>query len=314
MLNVLNVLVSGCAGDIGIAVGRILNSENVSRVIGCDIISDHIGECVFDSCFLVPRADDPNYFIRLKKILENEKISLFIPSSEAELSVIIASEYLSEDNHLFGIPVLIANKVAVRVGLDKYETVNFLKEKKIPVPWCNLAGEGPLELPCIYKPKSGQGSKGLEVVTKSKRAKELSEGSKFVWQELLLPNEEEYTCGVFRTRTGVFRCLSFRRVLEGGFTSKGIVVENPEIDHYLKQVSEALGVIGAINVQLRMTEKGPVLFEINPRFSSTVMFRHKLGFRDLIWSIQDRFEGTVEKYIAPASGTRFFRGYTEYIV
>jgi carbamoyl-phosphate synthase large subunit len=32
-----------------------------------------------------------------------------------------------------------------------------------------------------------------------------------------------------------------------------------------------------------------MIFEINPRFSSTVLMRNYLGFTDLLWSIEEKF-------------------------
>ena len=32
-----------------------------------------------------------------------------------------------------------------------------------------------------------------------------------------------------------------------------------------------------------------MIFEINPRFSSTVLMRNYLGFTDLLWSLQEKF-------------------------
>ena len=32
-----------------------------------------------------------------------------------------------------------------------------------------------------------------------------------------------------------------------------------------------------------------MIFEINPRFSSTVLMRNYLGFTDLVWSIEEKF-------------------------
>ena len=37
---------------------------------------------------------------------------------------------------------------------------------------------------------------------------------------------------------------------------------------------------GPANFQLILTKKGPMIFEINPRFSSTVLMRNYLGFTD----------------------------------
>lgn len=313
MLNLKNILVSGCAGDIGLAIGRILKSEGATNLIGCDITADHLGECIFDTCLTVPRADHRDYFPALEDIFSEYNVSLYIPSSEAELSAILSSGLMTDNEYLFGVPVLIASKETVETGLDKLETVRFLSERGIDMPWCREAKDGPLNLPCIYKPRSGQGSKGFELVNDANRVEVLtSQGVNAVWQELLLPNDEEYTCGIFKSRSGQSRSLVLKRALAGGFTERGVVVHSQEIHSYLDQIIKALDFVGAINIQLRLTENGPRLLEINPRFSSTVMFRHKLGFKDLIWAIQDRFNSPIADYLAPADGTKFYRGYQEY--
>lgn len=53
------------------------------------------------------------------------------------------------------------------------------------------------------------------------------------------------------------------------------------------RIAEGLNLHGSMNVQLRLTDKGPRVFEINPRFSSTVLMRHRLGFSDVIWAIEE---------------------------
>jgi len=50
-----------------------------------------------------------------------------------------------------------------------------------------------------------------------------------------------------------------------------------------------------MNVQLRLTDKGPRVFEINPRFSSTVLMRHRLGYCDVLWAM-DEVEGRAVTY------------------
>jgi carbamoyl-phosphate synthase large subunit len=45
-----------------------------------------------------------------------------------------------------------------------------------------------------------------------------------------------------------------------------------------------------------------------------VGFRDKLGFKDLLWSMQLKLEEKVEKYTKPKKGTKFFRGVEEYII
>lgn len=306
-----NVLVSGAGGDIGIAIGRILIDEKINGVYGCDISTDNAGACVFEEIIEVPRANDSEYFTKLKKIFEDYNIELFIPSSEAEIAVI--TELGLPDNKLFGIPMVILDSTTVLTALDKYKTAKSLVESDIDAPWTLTAADnGPLEYPCIYKPRSGQGSKGIKIIKSETERLALDVGQNHIWQELLLPNDEEYTCGIFRTKE-CYRAITFKRTLYGGFTGKGEVVSNPVIERYLEQIANALNVHGAANFQLRLTPAGPKLFEINPRFSSTVMFRHLLGFKDVIWAIEDALSLPISDYTEAKSGTKFYRGYCEYI-
>jgi carbamoyl-phosphate synthase large subunit len=48
-----------------------------------------------------------------------------------------------------------------------------------------------------------------------------------------------------------------------------------------------LNCIGPANVQLRVTARGPVVFEINPRFSSTTSARPLFGYNDVEMSIRN---------------------------
>lgn len=310
--NIKNILVTGAAGDIGIALGRILQEENILGILGCDMSIDHAGECVFNTFIQVPRADHRDYFSTLKHIFTEYNIELFIPSSEAEIKAVI--DYGLINQCLFDIPVLIADEDTVRIALDKLSTVIYLKSNDIKAPW-TIATEdaSPTALPCIFKPRSGQGSKGLEVVHSTARATELKGTSGYIWQELLLPNDQEYTCGVYRDLKGNCRSILIKRTLVGGFTGKGEVIENKDITLYVERIATALNVTGAVNFQLRLTSAGPVLFEINPRFSSTVMFRHKLGFTDLVWAIEEKLGRPISNYLAPKNGIKFYRGNCEYI-
>ena len=66
------------------------------------------------------------------------------------------------------------------------------------------------------------------------------------------------------------------------------------VESLLNEIADGLDLHGSINVQLRITEKGPMIFEINPRFSSTAYMRHKLGFTDVHWSIKEHFGELIE--------------------
>lgn len=306
-----SILVSGAAGDIGIGIGRILKSENFQHVYGCDVNDDSWGICVFDEMIKIPRAEDKDYFDVLISIIKRFAIDLFIPSCEADIKQL--TNHKGPVENLLGCKVLLVDPFTVNIALDKLLTASFLKDNGINYPWTLKAeDEFPVSLPCIFKPRSGQGSKGLEIIQDNRRAKELFNNSDYIFQEYLGPDDKEFTCGVFRSKKGELRTLHIKRTLSGGFTSKGTIVENRKIESYVIEIAEALDVKGAINMQLRLTERGPILFEINPRLSSTVVFRHKLGFEDLLWAIEDIANIPIRQYRKPKAGTQFYRGLTEY--
>lgn len=304
------ILVTGCGGDIGLAVGRILLDEKaVDSVIGCDIQEDHAGKVFFDRCFVIERATTPNYIDTLLRLVEEEGIDLVIPTSEPELRTLCTNNFFGR-RELF----LTANQKAMEIGFDKYRTAEFLQKNGLPHPWTQIATDGrPQEFPCILKSRTGCGSKDVCILTEEQYHRQKDYGEDDIFQELIAEDDAEYTCGVFRSSSGEVRSIILRRKLRGGLTGSGIVEVNPEIEQLLNALAMYLDLQGGINVQLRMRAGVPYVFEINPRFSSTVRFRHKLGFSDVIWSMQDRSRSIVDRYQAPAVGTRFYKIYEDVI-
>ena len=54
---------------------------------------------------------------------------------------------------------------------------------------------------------------------------------------------------------------------------------------YLLNLAKKINLNGSINVQIKINQHRYAIFEINPRLSSTVMMRNKMGFKDLVWWI-----------------------------
>ena len=313
MKNYNAILVTGCGGDIPTGIGRILRESAVAKtLVGTDIRPDNAGTFVVDVCDILPRADNPQYFKEVEKIIKKYSIDLIIPMSEAEIRLWYRSGY----TEMFaGVPVIMPNKEAFDVAIDKLVTAEFMKSHGLPYPWTMLVEDGaPRELPCIVKSR-GTGSKGgVEIVDDSSVGYFSAVRSGNIWQEYL--DGEEYTAGVYGCRNGEIRTIVMKRKLSGGmtgYTAGGEVVDEPEITRVLTALAKGVKLKGSINVQLRLTSRGPVVFEINPRFSSTVVFRHKLGFKDVVWSLEEKSGDAASAYVAPKTGTKFYKGYTEYI-
>ena len=96
------------------------------------------------------------------------------------------------------------------------------------------------------------------------------------------------------------------RRLAGGLTGWARVVDDPGVHELCVRTAKILDLRGSMNVQLRITEQGPRIFEINPRFSSTVLMRHEIGFQDVLWTIEE-WLGRRITLGQPAVGTEIVR-------
>lgn len=306
----MNILVSGIGSDIGLGIGRILRTLPwVDKLYGMDIKAEHAGEFIFDYCIEAPKANNINYLEWLSKYIQRNNINLFIPSSEAEISRLTNEDIES----IGGALIITTNAFVVKNSLDKYQCLNILSLNDIDVPKHGLVKHDmPDKFPVIVKPRSGQGSKNIFKITSKEKFSSISDDN-FVWQEYLEPDNQEYTCPVFYSEQTGLRILIIKRELQGGFTYKGEVIQNNEIFEYVSSIAHVMKLDGLMNVQLRLTKKGPRIFEINPRISSTLVFRDKMGFRDLVWLIEQRLGRKIGEYVPPQPGTRFYRGIQEYI-
>ena len=313
MSDKINILVTGCGGDIGQSIGKILKNSNlVKSVFGTDLTMNHAGVFIYDACYILPRCDNENYLNSLKGIIEKNNINVLIPISEAEIRFFHENNITEEK---LNVKIIIANKEALEVGLDKYKTSIFLKNSNLPFPITNLmSNKEEMPFPFIIKSRLGSGSKNVFL------AKDVTDLTylenkfpDFIKQEYLNKEAEEYTCGLYRSTQGEVRSIIVKRTLMGGFTGYGEVCLDKEITRLLSSIAVKLNLIGSINIQLRNSDKGPCVFEINPRFSSTVRFRDMLGFNDLIWSLQDNLHLSIDPYTSLNEGKKIYKGFSEYI-
>lgn len=298
-------LITGCGGDVACSLARIARRAALfEHLIGYDIKPDHDGVEYFDGCHVAPRSDDPDYFERLLDIVKTRGVDLIIPATDMELAAFLAAGHTES----FGsCKVLIASPCAVEVGLDKLSTARFLSNHGLPAPWTvDASQEDPVEIPCIFKPRRGQGSKGVVLVASIHDLSGIDR-TDGIFQQYMPDDDAEFTCGLYRTRDGETRHISFRRRLAGGLTGTGIVETSPAISAFLEKAAVEMSLHGSVNFQFRLHDGEPLVFEINPRFSSTVRFRDRLGFRDFVWSVQELTSRPADPYVPVEPGIRIQR-------
>lgn len=289
------LLITGIGGDIGQSIARIVRDVRPGwRILGVDVHARHAGSLVADACEEVAYASDPSYPADLARIVDEHRVDLCLPTSEAEIAVLAGME---ADRIGTALVVGICRPV-VEVGMDKLATAEFIRSLGLPAPWTLPASVDslPESYPCIYKPRRAAGSKGVVLCQDRVEAGLLAERTQAaVFQEYLEPADKEVTCAVFRDRRGTTTVLPMLRQLAGGLTAWAQVIDAPEAVCQCKALADALELRGPMNVQMRITAHGPRIFEINPRLSSTVYMRHLMGFQDLRWLLDDA-EGLSNDY------------------
>lgn len=310
----MKILVTGVAGDIGNGIGRILKGAGfVERLIGCDIHGEHMGGYIFDACEIVPKASSPDYIEALQAMTKRVGLDAIVVTSEPELRFFSGQAGKSFIGHL---PLVMANQASMEIGFDKLKTAEFVAGLGFPAPWTRpVAADEPVSYPCVLKSRFGAGNQGVYIVKDAGLVNAYRTlFPDYIWQEYMPDDDNEYTCGVYGCADGEIRTIIFRRRLVSGVTGYAELVQRAEIESLCVAVGRALNLRGSINIQLRLSARGPMIFEINPRFSSTVVFRHKLGFADLLWSLQEQILGvkTAYKLLHPI-GTKIYRAFDEVI-
>ena len=242
---------------------------------------------------LLPPVTSPAYIDRLSEYLAKEKIDIFIPTSEAELRWFVEA---NADLNVLPSHCLKASSKAMKIGFDKFLTSRHLVAHGMPAPWVSVASDSDLgapEIPCIFKSRAGAGNSSVFYIDNYEKSICFQRAfPDYIWQQFLPLSRGEFTCAVYRCLDGSTRVIAMRRRLSSGVTSFAQVVNNPLIDTLCINIAESLSLFGSINVQLRLVDNDvPMVFEINPRFSSTVGMRHAIGFSDLIWSIEEQYLG-----------------------
>ena len=281
------ILVTGVGGDIGQSIVKCLKGDVRAgriRLIGCDADPYAAGKKDVGVFYQGPRAAERKaYLAFIASLIKKERVSGIFPSSEPEIMFYDQHRRYFETR---GVSLYINSPATISVFFDKYKTALFLKKNGLPYPKTYLLSSyrTGLSFPAIIKPRAGCGGKGFIRVTDAgglRFYKQRMRGA--VIQEQLGSPDREYTVGVFSDGTRT-HAIAFERVLGyGSMTKVGRLFRDEALSAVAVRIARACRLEGSLNIQMRKTRDGYVPFEINPRLSSTVYFRHVFGFQDVRW-------------------------------
>ena len=287
----INVLVTSVGGDIGANIVSILDEQNLFEVnmIGVDIKTHVFAEKELNHFYCIPKLLDDGYFPALSRIIKAHNIDIIIPSSEMDILYL----HKNMEKFLFlDVKLLINSSKIVNIFLDKYQTSTELNDLNISTPATYILGSYKNEetFPLIIKASRSTTSKMITKINDEKMLaetkKNISSPDKYIVQEYIGTEDEEYTTAVYRNNTTI-KVITFQRRLDGDKTGYAKIVNSEILTQYAIRIAEKYNLKGSINIQSRKLKNDYYIFEINPRISSTVYIRNYFGFHDLLWWITD---------------------------
>lgn len=271
-------------GAGGVALPFLIQhlKEKGYRVLAADMDPTAAGLFLADKGFVIPKANDKNFLSSIRRICSEENVKIIIPLVDEELLSV-------SDLEQEGVLPLIPRKQFIELCLDKYNLIQSLKRVNIPFPETHLACDGPggMHFPCIVKPRTGRGSREVEILQSEKsleiwRKKIQNPQENYILQQYI--EGTEYTVSVVAWRDGRVQVVVPKKILsKRGVTKLAITQHNQEIENYCTQIQKKLHADGPFNVQLRCEANSgsPLLFEINPRYSTTTSLTIHAGAEEI---------------------------------
>ena len=314
MTSKIRVLVTGVGGGgNGEQLVKCLKLPPCNyTVIGTDQTIEAAALSGADECRVLPPASHPEYTDALVTLSRNESIQAIFPGSEPELR-----KMSTDRNQITPHVNLLAINPAhvIDICLDKFKTNLFLERHEFPFPRSVfLTATDQIEqidfFPVVLKPTVGGGSQHVYL---AHDAKELSlliryllgYFDSFLVQEYVGEVSQEYTVGVLLDGFGnLINSIAVRRFIMSSLSnrikmknktpkkqlgdilaissgiSQGEIGRFPEVTKYCELLALTMGCRFAVNVQCRLVDGIPYVFEINPRFSGTSFMRAMVGYNE----------------------------------
>ena len=308
----MNILVTGVGSTLGYGIlETIKQSEFNCQVTGTDYLNTAVGLYQVDYPYILPDIfQDPQkevaWLKALQKIISERKIKYVLVGLDFEVPLFAKHKTYLENKT--DCKVIVSSVDVVGICNDKWLTYCFLRDSGFNAPRSCLP-DGldkfveSVPFPWIVKPREGSTSKGLFRINNiDTLSKALENCDNPIIQEEVGDIEGEFTCGVVVVNGRILSSIPLRRKLKNGNTSIAYFNKIDEVDRYVRQIAEKLSPDGPINIQLRITANGPMVFEINPRFSGTTPVRSSFGVNEVSILIKYLETGILSDKPSPKEG------------
>lgn len=287
------VLVTGAGSGVGQGIIKALRISKLPlTVISADIAPMNAALYRTDEAIIVPRVESVGSLGVITAILKENHIDVVMVGSEFDLEFFSMNK--AEIESQTGALIISAPLNTVQIADDKWLTAEFLREKGLPYAEAMLPDgiEDAVRAaeewgyPVVLKTRRGTSSRHVHIVKNRQMLEECYSSTPLPMLQRVIdiPTSElhtEYTCSVFKTPNGkLLGPFTARRTVRGGTSWHIEVARFEKMNEMLLAIGQAMDFIGSLNVQLMLTDEGPIPFELNARFSGTTAVRAHFGFNE----------------------------------
>ncbi len=300
------IFMTGGGGSGTIAATKSLKETGKYKIILGDMDKWAAGLRFADKPYILPAGKDERFLDVVQDIIKKEKVDIFIPLVDEE----ILKSYEIVKN-MPKVELLLPEYNFAKIALDKWILFKKLKKFKIPCPETYL-GNFLLETPYIVKPRIGRGSRNVKEIKSKKEYEAYKVLTGLPESKILSQNKiigKEFTVSVVANKYGEVLAVVPKEVIyKRGITIVAITRVNKEIESLCIEIQKRLKANGPFNVQLILREDGlPIVFEINPRFSTTIALTTKAGVNEIdILASDYRFSGKLLPFEENLVMSRFY--------
>jgi carbamoyl-phosphate synthase large subunit len=297
----LNVLVTAASRRVPLVrafQAALRTPSRRGRVIVTDVNPLSPAVHVADRWYHVPMATAPDYLDAVAGICEAESIGLIVPTIDDELELFgKASDWFASQ----GVCVAVSPEPTSRICNDKLATGQHLRACGIRSAETRLPADVPAtaRYPLFVKPRFGRGGVGAFPINNKKDFRFFSEYVEApVIQEYL--DGPEFTIDVLCNfeHQPIAVVPRERVVVRSGVMDRGRTVRDESLIKLAEDTAAILPFSGAVNIQCRVVDGQPTVFEINARFSGGIPLTIQAGAN----FPADLIELALGRHVAPRIG------------
>jgi len=254
-----------------------------------------------DKSVVTPMIYSDEYIQFLQQYCAENHIEAIISLFDIDLPILAAHKKGFEDN---GTQVIISDEAVIHICNDKWESYKFLINNHFNTPktyitldnaWAGLKTQE-IQFPVMVKPRWGMGSIGVYEANNAEELRVLYnktmhhiknsylkyESKDNLEQSILIQEKltgQEYGLDVINNLHGEYQTTIVKKkfAMRSGETDCAETIDNPILKDLGQGISEKLGHIGNLDMDIFMDGDTPYILEMNARFGGGYPFSHMAG-------------------------------------